>query len=116
MGGGLGGRAAYCGSFPSAHSSTAFNYAAVGREVVSTMGFNSWAQTGLNATFNTLATAWARVEGGVHYPSDVLAGAALGNFFGMFVYELMLGPKKTFQLTLSPSGVDGYLLEAGWPF
>lgn len=28
----------------------------------------------------TAGTAWARVEGGVHYPSDVLAGMALGHF------------------------------------
>jgi membrane-associated phospholipid phosphatase len=105
-------------SFPSAHSSTAFNYAAVGREVVPTLGLNSLAQTGLSATFNTLAiaTAWARVEGGVHYPSDVLFGAAVGNFFGIFVYELMLGPDKAFQLTLSPTGGDGYSLQVGWPY
>jgi len=106
-------------SFPSAHSSTAFNYAAVGRQVVPNLGVNGWTQTGLNVTFNALAmgTAWARVEGGVHYPSDVLVGAALGNFFGIFVYELMLGPDRAFELTLAPAaGGDGFELQAGWPF
>jgi len=31
------------------------------------------------------ATAWARVEANRHYPSDVLAGVALGNFFAEFL-------------------------------
>jgi membrane-associated phospholipid phosphatase len=28
----------------------------------------------------SFATAWARVEGGWHYPSDTLASMAIGNF------------------------------------
>lgn len=36
-------------------------------------------------------TAWARVEGNVHYPSDVLVGAALGNFIGMFIHDAFIG-------------------------
>jgi len=35
-------------------------------------------------------TAWARVEAGVHYPSDVLAGAALGNFLTAFIHDAFL--------------------------
>ena len=39
-------------------------------------------------------TAWARVEGGVHYPSDNLFGAALGNFVATFVHDAFL-PAQT---------------------
>jgi hypothetical protein len=31
--------------------------------------------------------AWARVEAGAHFPSDVLAGAALGNFLSAVVHD-----------------------------
>jgi hypothetical protein len=36
----------------------------------------------LKWTFDSLAaiTGWARVEAGMHFPSDVLAGWALGHF------------------------------------
>ena len=35
--------------------------------------------------------AWARVEGDRHYPSDVLAGAALGHFLSAFIHDAFLG-------------------------
>jgi hypothetical protein len=37
--------------------------------------------------------AWARVENGSHYPSDVLAGVALGNFLSLFIHDAFLGPQ-----------------------
>ncbi len=39
----------------------------------------------------TAVTAWARVEANQHYPSDVLAGMALGRFFGAFFTDAFLG-------------------------
>jgi hypothetical protein len=36
-------------------------------------------------------TAWARVEGGWHYPSDTLVSIALGNFCGRFFNDAFLG-------------------------
>lgn len=37
-------------------------------------------------------TAWGRVEGGLHYPSDVMIGAAMGNFFAHFVNLAFVNP------------------------
>ena len=37
------------------------------------------------------AGSWSRVEAGGHFPSDVLAGVALGNFLGRFFDEAFLG-------------------------
>ncbi len=31
---------------------------------------------------------WARIEDGAHYPGDILISAAMGDFAGIFVYEL----------------------------
>jgi hypothetical protein len=36
-------------------------------------------------------TAWARVEAQKHYPSDMLAGAALGHFLTAFIHDAFLG-------------------------
>lgn len=38
----------------------------------------------------SVLTAWARVEAKAHYPSDVLAGMALGNFVGVFMHDAFL--------------------------
>jgi membrane-associated phospholipid phosphatase len=37
------------------------------------------------------AVGWARIEAGDHYPSDVLAGAALGHFLTSFICKAFMG-------------------------
>jgi hypothetical protein len=76
-------------SFPSAHASTSFNNAALGSFHAQQFNIPPLGKNLLSAGFYTLGagTAWARVEGGVHYPSDVLFGAALGNFFAVLIYD-----------------------------
>jgi undecaprenyl-diphosphatase len=68
---------AHGASFPSNHAANCFAAAAV----------LSWYFRRWRALFYTLAGAIAisRVALGVHYPSDVLAGAILGYFVGWLV-------------------------------
>ena len=80
-------------SFPSSHASQAAVFTTMTSKNVSTLG---WSDNAISATqFGlgtlTAATAWARVEADQHYPSDVLAGIALGHFFGAFFTEAFLG-------------------------
>jgi len=84
------------GSFPSTHSSMAFSYATFASEDLNSIQMPQLLRMSLKVGFTTLAagTAWARVEGGVHYPSDVLAGAALGHFVGHLVHDAFLGRKE----------------------
>ncbi len=64
-------------SFPSGHSASAFAFAStMGEELPAT-----WVPLHLAATL----VAYARVHTGVHYPSDVVAGALIGPFCGWTV-------------------------------
>jgi H+/Cl- antiporter ClcA len=39
----------------------------------------------------TPPSTWARVEGGVHYPSDLLVGMALGHFVAALIDAVFMG-------------------------
>jgi len=80
-------------SFPSGHSTGAAFFSTVSSRNIEALswseGTTTAAQIGLGAL--TAATAWARVEANKHYPSDVLAGVAIGHFFGAFLTDAFLG-------------------------
>ena len=50
---------------------------------------------------------WARIEDGAHYPGDILISAAMGDFAGIFVYELFypssIGEQRQTFFRLSPN-------------
>jgi hypothetical protein len=91
-------------SFPSGHASQAFASATfASANVHRAWGDSSgaqWADAGLYTAASL--TALARVEADVHYPSDVLAGAALGNFMARFLDELLLADTDTALVTAFP--------------
>ncbi len=80
-------------SFPSGHSAGSAFFAAAALRNIDALSLSAGATTasriGLDAL--TLATSWARVEANQHYPSDVLAGIAIGHFFGAFLTDAFLG-------------------------
>ena len=80
-------------SFPSGHSSSAFSAATLTSRNLDSLRLTDNQKTGIRIGLYTAAsgTAWARIEAGMHYPSDVLAGAALGNFMSNFIHDAFLG-------------------------
>lgn len=94
-------------SFPSGHSSRAFAAAALTSKNLDSLSLGENTKTGFRVGLYTFATgtAWARVEAKVHYPVDVLAGAALGNFLSRFIHDAFLGldhQNKMIQIQLMP--------------
>ncbi len=95
-------------SFPSGHSSEASAYAALTRANLERWGVDQGWKRALSVGSRTLtvATAWARVEAGQHYPSDVLAGAALGNFLSSMLDEVFRGQDHVaYQMVPTPDGM-----------
>lgn len=80
-------------SFPSDHASRVALHGTLAKSNLRQLGWSdrsvAAADLGLDAL--SMATAWARVEANQHYPSDVLAGLALGHFIGTFATEAFLG-------------------------
>jgi membrane-associated phospholipid phosphatase len=80
-------------SFPSGHASSSAVRATLAARNIAWLPVAPGLRTALQGTCVLLAagTAWSRVEGRLHYPSDVLAGAALGHFLGAFIDAAFLG-------------------------
>jgi hypothetical protein len=80
-------------SFPSGHTSSAAVHTRLASRNLQSIQLSpaarSAADIGLYAL--TIGTSWARIEAGWHYPSDTLAGMALGNFLASFFNDAFLG-------------------------
>jgi membrane-associated phospholipid phosphatase len=79
-------------SLPSAHASSAFSYATLSNRNIDSIDMPRSLRTPIQVGNLLLASgvAWARVEGQKHFPSDVLAGAALGHFLTAFIHDAFL--------------------------
>ena len=93
-------------SLPSGHSTAAFTSVALANRNLESIPMSKNLRIGLEIGNELLAAAvaWARVETNAHYLSDVLAGAALGNFIGAFIYDGFMGIPETrpFQINVFP--------------
>ena len=80
-------------SFPSGHSSSASAYATLASRNLRSIDMGPNLRKTMEVSFGVIAAgaAWARVEGNVHYPSDVLAGMALGHFVAALINDAFMG-------------------------
>jgi membrane-associated phospholipid phosphatase len=90
-------------SFPSGHASLTFAYTAACRRNLQATELDRGWRIGLTAGFETLAigTGWSRIEAQKHYPTDVLAGAALGNYIALLVHDAFLGSSANVSVSLN---------------
>ena len=106
-------------SFPSGHSSGAFTSSALANRNLQYISMSDNLRIALEVGNVLLATgtAWARVEANAHFLSDVLAGAAIGHFFGAFIHDSFMGlpEEKPFDVKVVPAH-GGALVAVSFPF
>lgn len=106
-------------SFPSCHASTTAVATMLASQNVEHLRLPAWGKTSLHVGLAALpyATGWARVEANKHYPSDILVGVALGNFFGAFFTDAFLGIDSTVSIavTVEPSN-QALVVGLRWTF
>lgn len=106
-------------SFPSDHASRVGLHTAMTRSNLAQLGWSDSATTRASVGLDTLSalTAWARVEANQHYPSDVLAGMALGNFIGVLFTDAFLSPadSQRVQAWVQPTR-DHFQIMVQWGF
>jgi len=102
-------------SFPSGHAAETFSFATLSNRNIDSIDMPASFGPVIRASNLALASgvAWARVEGQRHYPSDVLAGAALGHFLTAFVHDAFMNLPDDgdveFACFLSDDGVGAEL-------
>jgi membrane-associated phospholipid phosphatase len=84
-------------SFPSDHSAASSVYTRLATLNLQEIPMGGDTREALDVGMHALsfATAWARVEGGWHYPSDTLVGMAIGNFCAEFFNDTFMGLDTT---------------------
>jgi len=87
-------------SLPSSGASDAFSYVTLANRNLNFVPLPDKVRISLQVGNILLATteAWSRIEAGKHFPSDVLAGAALGNFLSVFIHDAFMGLPKDDRL------------------
>jgi hypothetical protein len=105
-------------SFPSGHASKSAVHTRLASRNLESIGLGTGTRRALEVGFTalTLGTSWARVEAGVHFPSDTLVGMALGNFIGSFVNDAFLGLEDTNASIAFAPTEDGAVLRFNWSF
>ena len=97
-------------SFPSNHTTASAVYTRLAMLNVERIPMRRGLRDALDAGLHglTFATAWARIEGGWHYPSDTLFGMALGNFCAEFFTDAFMGlnrgPSQRIAFSPLPGG------------
>lgn len=89
-------------SFPSGHTSRAFTAANFAKYNTQQYDLDDSSKKYFDWTFNSaaIATGWARVEAGWHYPSDVLAGAAVGNVVASIITDMYLDTNENVTVSI----------------
>lgn len=92
-------------AFPSNHSTPQFTQAALIRRNLRYTSVNDFSKYSFITASYLLASssAYGRVESGLHHFSDQLAGAALGNFIGLVLFDTFVEDESQWSMALYPT-------------
>ena len=98
-------------SFPSGHVSKVAVHNMLTLRNLENTSFCSCTKMGLHIGISsiTFANAWARIEANRHYPTDVLIGAAIGNFLGSFIHDAFIGIDHNHEIDFGVSTLENNL-------
>jgi len=104
-------------SFPSGHMTEAYGNAVLGSrnlDSVDLPGVVIWPYR-IALYGSSVATGWARVEAGAHYPSDVLFAAGMTNFVCGWLHDAFMGLNANPDIVAgtAPSG-EGWQIGLRW--
>lgn len=104
-------------SFPSGHSAEAGSRNMLISKNLDHIEMHPYLRTGLNVgnTIMATGTLWARLEGERHYPSDILAGYAVGSFVAGFVWDSLMNLDENESFSVLPMN-DQVSVQYGWRF
>jgi len=105
-------------SFPSSHARRSAADVTLAARNMDAMNLPGTARVTMKTGLYSLGavSAWSRVEAQGHYPSDVLAGWAVGHFWTAFFHDAFLykdGPPFVVQMLPEPDGMQARLV---WRF
>ncbi len=94
-------------SFPSRHTFSATVQAQMAKLNTEFLPISHASRRALDLTFDGISvlTAWARMEAGEHYPSDVLAGWSIGYFFGHLARDFIFPDEQ--RVHIQPQFASG---------
>ncbi len=101
-------------SFPSGHATAGFSLAALTSGNLDSIPLRRGVRSGLKAVSYAvgMTAGWARIESLSHFPSDVLAGAAIGNLLTVLIQDAFLGPGDEpgpLEIEVAPSAAGGFV-------
>jgi len=96
-------------SFPSAHASEAFAFATLSNRNIESSRMPQLVRPVIKTGNIVLASgvAWARIEAQRHYPSDVLASAALAHFLTAFIHDAFMNLPEDGEAEFAVFPTDG---------
>jgi len=100
------------------HALDPFANSALTRRNVEDMSIPTWGKYTINSIsyLSAAGSAFTRVQEGGHSVADQLVSVSIGNFVGLFFYEVFLGYTKDIQNVQVNAGQDKFYISTSWQF
>jgi hypothetical protein len=100
-------------SFPSGHATATGTYRMIISRNLKSTDIDPKVKRYINGANGIVSAAsvWSRIEGGSHFPSDALAGYAIGSFVSGFVYDILMNVEDGETFAAVPMKDNGFMAQ-----